>query len=110
MDWLLVGLLILLIIVYVIMQTGNTKQQPEVEELRAETLMVKVYFGRETRSALANLQDFEKDGTIWVTVFETQPIVNEVQRQAQGKWARVGKAVVRVNTDTNEVMSWTRLD
>ena len=110
MDWLLVGLLILLIVIYGIMNTGNTKQQPEVKEFQANTLMVRIYFDRQARSAIANLKDFEKDGTIWVTVFETQPIVNEVQRQAQGKWARVGKAVVRVNTDTNEVMSWTRLD
>lgn len=116
MDWMLIGLLFLLIVIYIVMNVSRMGGviQPsvklEIEDYQADELMLKIYYGRQERFATADLQDFEKDGTIWITVFETEPVVNEVQRQAEGKWVRAGKAIVRCDKNTGRVLSWTHIE
>ena len=39
-------------------------------------------------------------------MFVTEPPKNEIERQAEGKWADAGPAVVKIRKNTNEVISW----
>ena len=113
MDWMLIGMLFLLMVIYIIMSVGNSNfrmgpvEKDEIVEYQADTLMLRMYYGRAAHSATADLDDFEKDGIIRVVAFLTQPVENEVQRQTEGHWVDAGKAIVRVKKGTNEVVSWT---
>ena len=85
---------------------GFQGRVPEVEEFRADKLLVKIYFGRQARSASADLREWERTGVIRVTAFVTELPKNELERQAEGKWANAGPAIVRIRKGTDEVVSW----
>ncbi len=107
--WMLIILVIILIFIYKVMSSVGTKmanQERNEEEYIAQKLLLKVYFDREKRSAIADLGEFDKTGVIRVIVFVTEPPKNEIDRMAEGKWADAGPAVVKVKKDTNEVISW----
>lgn len=112
MNWLLIGMLFLLMVIYAIMNSGMGQmwQKPEenkIEEFAAENLRLTVYYDRKERSAIANFKDFDKYGIIYITVFLTEPVSNEVQRQVEGKTVDAGPAIVRCKAGTNEVLGWT---
>jgi len=104
----LIILVVVLIFIYKVMSSVSMKManQEKEEEYLAQKLLLKVYFDREKRSAIADLGEFDKTGVIRIVMFLTEPPKNEIERQAEGKWADAGPAVVKIKKDTNEVISW----
>lgn len=104
----LIILVIVLIFIYKVMSSVSTKaaNQEKDEEYVAQKLLIKVFFDRGKRSTIADLGEFDKTGVIRVVMFVTERAKNEVERQAEGKWADAGPAVVKIRKDTNEVISW----
>ena len=112
MDWLIIGILFLLMVIYAIMNSGMGQmwQKPgenKVEEFMAKNLRLTVYYDRKERSAIVDFRDFDKYGIIYITAFLTEPVRNEVQRQVEGKMVDAGPAIVRCKAGTNEVLGWT---
>lgn len=107
--WMLIILIVILIFIYKVMSSVGTKmanQEKEEEEYVAQKLLLKVFFDRGKRSAIADLGEFDKTGVIRIVMFVTEPPKNEIERQAEGKWADAGPAVVKIRKNTNEVISW----
>ena len=104
----LIILIVILIFIYKVMSSVGTKManQEKEEEYIAQKLLLKVFFDRGKRSAIADLGEFDKTGIIRIVMFVTEPPKNEIERQAEGKWADAGSAVVKIKKDTNEVVSW----
>ena len=105
----LIILIVVLIFIYKVMSSVGTKmanQEKEVDEYVAQKLMLKVFFDRGKKSAMADLGEFDKTGVMRIVMFLTEPPKNEIERQAEGKWMDAGPAVVRITKDTDEVISW----
>ena len=85
------------------------EEKIEVDEYVVEDLRLRVFFGRAGRSAMANFDDFDKWGRIYLSCFVPELPRNEVERQIEGKMTMAGRAIVRCKKGTHDVVSWTYL-